>query len=667
MKKFLILLVATLVSFVMLGSATVMAQDAPTIPQPEGELYGIGSVSKVFTAAAVMKLVEQGKLELDTPIVHYLPEFQMADSRYRQITPRMLLNHSAGLMGMTDNNAFLLGDNDTYNHDHFLVFLQEQTLKHNPGEMSIYSNDSFTLAEILVERVSGVSFTQFLEENLVNPLGLTNMKTPQSNFDRNKLAAIYSGSNQLRPEHLGVIGSGGLYASMEDLCRLATIFMDGADGSVLSKQSAEEMAKNQQKNLVVAPDADTTILYGLGWDCVDTYPFNQLGIQALSKGGGTGAYHTNLTVLPQHNLAVAVSSSGQDAYEQLIAQEIILEVLREEGLIEEVTLELPQLDTTPATVPEAIKDEAGLYDGGQGYLLQVEFTDDTLQITPIGVRNERPQIYQYNTDGQFVSTGGDYITRGGLVSAQDGTRGVSCLSFAEGKYLLTQSYESKPGLSQTANAMPIAEKIAPNPVPEQMKQAWMQRNGKEYLLISEKYTSFKYMSEGLARLHTDERAPGYVGMGNYQGGGKQIKSAKIVDDNLAVGFQSTPTMIGRDTNNIRLDTQNGIEILHINNYRYIDSNAAAKASALGEHLVITDSTVWFDVDQNAARQIWQVQTPEDGAWFVYDEKMNCVASSLEQSPRAFVTLPEKGRIAFAGEAGAEFLIHKEGMVNTDTK
>jgi CubicO group peptidase (beta-lactamase class C family) len=133
----------------------------------------------------------------------------------------MLLNHSSGLMGMVDNNGCLLGDNDTYYHDNFLENLKNQRLKHAPGERSIYCNDSLTLAEILVERVSGMGFTRFLEQYFLDPLGLDSIKTPQSDFDRNLLASIYMGNSELKPENVNLIGSGGMYASMEDLCRYA--------------------------------------------------------------------------------------------------------------------------------------------------------------------------------------------------------------------------------------------------------------------------------------------------------------------------------------------------------------------------------------------------------------------------------------------------------------
>lgn len=91
-------------------------------------VYGIGSVSKMYVTTAVMQLVEEGKIDLDHPITDYLPEFQMADERYKNITVRMLLNHSSGLMGSTFSNNILYEDNDQNAHDTLLEKLKDQRL-----------------------------------------------------------------------------------------------------------------------------------------------------------------------------------------------------------------------------------------------------------------------------------------------------------------------------------------------------------------------------------------------------------------------------------------------------------------------------------------------------------------------------------------------------------
>ena len=98
-------------------------------PLTKDTLYGIGSVSKMYATAAVMKLVDEGKVDLDAPVVRYVPDFKMKDGRYKRITPRMLLNHSSGLQGSTLGNAFLFNDNDTYAHDTLLQQLSNQNLK----------------------------------------------------------------------------------------------------------------------------------------------------------------------------------------------------------------------------------------------------------------------------------------------------------------------------------------------------------------------------------------------------------------------------------------------------------------------------------------------------------------------------------------------------------
>jgi Beta-lactamase class C and other penicillin binding proteins len=656
-KKVIAVLIACL-TLLPLATSAYALELAPTstadiVPDVSQQLYGIGSVSKVFTAAAVMKLVDDGQIHLDTPLTVYMSDFRMADERYTSITPRMLLNHSAGFMGMTDNNAFLLGDNDMSFHDNFLDLLASQTLKHNPGERSIYCNDASTLAEILVERVSGVSFTEFLETNFFIPLGLEYIETPQSDFDRSLLATTYWGNNALKPENLGVIGSGGIYSTVEDLCRFATIFMESSDGSILSKQSTDEMAKNQHKNEMVPTDSPTTLRYGLGWDCVECYPFSQYGIKALGKGGGTIGYHTFLTVLPEYNLAAAVVSSGSEQQEQLIVQEILLAVLEEEGLIPDSTITMPTQNLQRAKVPESLKSYAGIYTLGTRGQWNIEFTEYSLIITPILVRNERPVEYYYNTDGVFVSTDNGYM---GINAAIEGVNGVGVLSFAEGKYIVMQTYERLPGLSTTAMTMPFAEKLESNMVSAAAMDSWKVRNDKEYLLVSEKYSSMRYIGQPLAKTLADDRVYGYVAAGIYRGGGTNFNMAKITDETTALGFQSIPTMTGRDTNNLYITNIDGVEYLGINHYRYIDAADAKILSEIGGMVVIDAETAWVDIGIENGGRMFSITTPQNGAWFVYDDKMNCVATSLEAMPRDTIILPENGRLAFAGDEGTVFEI-----------
>jgi CubicO group peptidase (beta-lactamase class C family) len=93
-------------NLVVSGTAGVFSKSEET-PLTNETMFGIGSVSKMFTTVAIMQLQDQGKLDLDEAVVNYIPEFRMNDERYRDITVRMLLNHSSGLMGSTYINGVL--------------------------------------------------------------------------------------------------------------------------------------------------------------------------------------------------------------------------------------------------------------------------------------------------------------------------------------------------------------------------------------------------------------------------------------------------------------------------------------------------------------------------------------------------------------------------------
>lgn len=88
----------------------------------------IGSVSKVYCTTAAMQLYDKGLLDIDAPVTEYIPEFEMADERYKDITVRMLMNHTSGLMGMIYDDMMLYDDIDESYHDRFLGYLKNSRL-----------------------------------------------------------------------------------------------------------------------------------------------------------------------------------------------------------------------------------------------------------------------------------------------------------------------------------------------------------------------------------------------------------------------------------------------------------------------------------------------------------------------------------------------------------
>ena len=204
--------------------------------------FNIGSTSKMFAAVAILLLQDEAKLSLEDPVTKHLPEFTMRDPRYRDITIRMLFNHSSGLPGTTFEVEYERGLDA---HELLLKTLREDNLKHAPGAMSIYCNDGFTLAEMIVEKLSGKTFLEFLKEQVFEPLEIQHTG-PSIGQSPGNVASYYAlpEGKKYPLEILTVYAAGGLSSTAEDLCRFAdSLTPEGKH--ILSPSSLEEILSEQ--------------------------------------------------------------------------------------------------------------------------------------------------------------------------------------------------------------------------------------------------------------------------------------------------------------------------------------------------------------------------------------------------------------------------------------
>ncbi len=596
-------------------------------------MYGIGSISKMFAAAAVMKLTEEGKVDLDTPVIKYLPEFKMADKRYKNITVRMLLNHSSGLMGSTFGNTMLFDDADTVSMDNLLDELKTQRLKAAPGAYSVYCNDGFSLAQLLVEKVSKKSFSEFMAEEFSAPLALKNTKTPLDKFDRAQLAKTYqTGSDDALPvENLHAIGAGGIYSSAEDLCRFAQAFLYNDEGKVLSDKTAAAMAENEYLKGIWCPDQDSSFCYGLGWDSVNTYPFTEYGIKALVKGGDSTLYHGSLVVLPEKGMAMAVlSSGGSSSYNQMMIQTVLLNALLAKGSIAAIqpdkTFELPE----KAEMPASVKENAGYY-AYIGGIFIAEINDNGVLSLKIDSRTE---TFVYTGDGKFTSA--------------DGSATVSFEKESNGNtYFYVHAYGPYPYLGQTAAGSYQGQKITDNVLSKKVKAAWEKRDGKMYFALEEKYSSEAYaFAIPATAIQLSKDVKGYV------------FSAKIINDNLAQMQYEIPSMLGRDLTDFAFTTKNKVEYLDIRSALYISEDAVKPIATKASFTVTIGKdgyAQWFTIGDKSEKKTIRVSVPKKASFSVYDKDGNCVYNSMITGIRK-VTLPKDGYIVFAGEKDTKFTV-----------
>ena len=597
-------------------------------------VYCIGSVSKMYTTAAVMRLAQDGKLDLDKPVTTYLPDFKMADERYKDITVRMLLNHSSGLMGSSMGSGLLFDDSSTQATDQLLERLSRQRLKADPGAYSVYCNDGFTLAELVAEAVSGQELMDYVKTTFLNPAGLTHTYAPGDEFGGQ--APIYhAGDDRPLPmDCLGVVGTGGIYATAEDLA----VFGGWLAGpGELNEASLEAMAQPEyQKGLWPDEDAPDALAFGLGWDSVEWFPFHQNGITALVKGGDTQYYHAALVVLPEHNMTAAVlSSGGVSTYNEMAASQMLIAALREKGVtVDETAPALPE--AKPAAMPEELLENAGYYGSLLPY--KVDLTKDgTLTMGYLGMEVP-PQTFTYHDDGSFRDQTGAALLK--FVKESNGQT-----------YLYQRAFSQLPGLGGLGTSNYAAVKLPENPVSPELQAQWDAFvNNTSLLPMNERYSSQVYLAiSGAPATETvTETAPGYEG------------ALKIAGENRLEYVVQIPGNVGRDGSDTELRRdEKGVLWTYSSNGTVCMEESAVPDLSTGKDnrarcTIQSDGYArWYGVGENAAGKTMTVQLPENAGFWVYDGDMKLTASSVLWGDRS-AELPEDGLLVFAGDPGAVF-------------
>ncbi|GLI07768.1 penicillin-binding protein [Paenibacillus tyrfis] len=607
---------------------------ASKAPITKDTMFGIGSVSKMHVSAAAMILADANKIDIDKPLTTYIKDFKMADERYKKITPRMLMNHASGLYGSHYPNSLLFDDNDTIVHDELLTKLQSEHLKANPGEFSVYCNDGFGLLEIMIERVSGMSYTEFLAKYVSTPLNLSSTKTPRDQFDRERLTKIYFPTmNQALPiENVNTLGAGGLYSTAEDVTKFAEILM-GDRTDVLSKQSAKAMQSPEYKRGIWVPEKTNAFNYGLGWDTVSLPEFDDYGITALSKGGDTLNYHGFLIALPEHHISMAVlSSGGSSGFNGTFVTKVLLEYLKDQGHIKEI---LPEKTFKPAlkvNMPSELLSYAGLY-GTKDSTINIEIKDGEIDLPAQYGGSIPEQTYVYTGDGQFKS--------------KDGSATLSFDKQTNGKTYVKLNAYTNEGLGQSMMVFYAYQKLDSNPLQQTTKKVWENRNGKSYYAVDEKINSIFYLAAPMiSKKISVDMDHGYA------------NGTKIVNENQAVNAIQIPIMAGRDVFDLNFYKEGHTEYLKIDGFSYINEDAVQPIYEGNDSFCIIPSNgqaIWYKIDEKSANRVMNVKTPVSGGFVVYD-KNGMVVNFSKATNNHSVVLPESGMIVFGGKAGDVFKI-----------
>lgn len=291
----------------------------PVTPQT---IFRIASVTKTFTATAIMQLRDQGRLQLDDPIDKYLPWFRIKNKypEAPRITIRQLITHTSGLPReaafpyWTDNKFPTRTEMIQALETQETIFPSETRLK--------YSNLALTLAGEIIVAITGVSYDEFIKKNILDPLGMTSTTVYFPDVQKSRLAVGYSrrlssGKRNVMPftNAKGLTPSANMSSTLEDLSRFVSLqFKDGpALGSQILKGST---LREMQRVHWLQPNWQSG--WGLGFGV-----WRQDDKTVVGHGGWVGGYRTQLSFVPAEKIAVIIMTNADDGDPGYFAEKLI--------------------------------------------------------------------------------------------------------------------------------------------------------------------------------------------------------------------------------------------------------------------------------------------------------------------------------------------------------
>lgn len=266
--------------------------DVPNTPQTK---YRLGSLTKQFTAMAVMELQEKGLLNVSDPIKKYLPDYPGGD----KITIHHLLTHTSGIPNFTSFPEYKKLMIRPLSVEEVIAKFKDKPLDFSPGEKFSYSNSGYILLGYLVEKISGKPYGEYVKENIFDPLNMKNTGYDYHDPIINSRAAGYS-LNEGKLINASYIdmkipgGAGGLYSTVEDL-----YLWDRAlyTEKLVSQSSLKKMFKPFKDN------------YGYGWQIDKLF-----GHKRISHSGGINGFVTNISRYPDDDACIIVLSNLEAAH-----------------------------------------------------------------------------------------------------------------------------------------------------------------------------------------------------------------------------------------------------------------------------------------------------------------------------------------------------------------
>ena len=298
---------------VIFSGAIGMANLELDIPMKADNVLRIGSITKQFTAVAILMLQEQGKLNINDDITKHLPSYP---TNGEKITIEHLLTHTSGIRSYTSLPYFMQDIKDDKSTTEMLDLFKDKEMLFDPGTEFSYNNSGYFLLGVIIEKVSGITYEDFIEKNVFEKVGMKNSYYGRADQIIPNRASGYEleGGETVNAPYISMTipyAAGSLLSTVEDLYKW--------NQAVFAYQLIKKPSLDKATISYVLKNGETTD-YGYGWGINSFY-----GEKVIQHSGGINGFTTNAMYLPEQDIFIVALSNGENPsfFTQLIAAKII--------------------------------------------------------------------------------------------------------------------------------------------------------------------------------------------------------------------------------------------------------------------------------------------------------------------------------------------------------
>lgn len=368
-------------------------------PATKNTIYGIGSVTKSFTALAIMQLAEKGLVSVDDPISKYIPTNLLPLDKAIKIWH--LLTHSSGIPALGYAEAFIrgiIGDSSTWfpiaSYNDIFTFMSDadKWVETEPGKEFFYLNEGYVLLGYIIEKISGVTYEEFIKKHILDPLKMNRSYFKREDVERDEDKAvpyIITNKGERIPSvyPYGLNPDGGLISNVLDLSNYIKLYINRGKfngAKIISEESIIEMERERIKIPFGVFDEE---FYGYGWRIIPNF----LGKKLICHSGSVLVSTAYVGYIPNEKIGVAILANGSGYPPSFIGMYALALAL---GKDPEKTLSFIQYD-------RLLEKYVGTYENYKGtFKAEIVRKGDFLQLNIKGKYTETslPLIYKEHDD-----------------------------------------------------------------------------------------------------------------------------------------------------------------------------------------------------------------------------------------------------------------------------